>query len=78
MPRSCGVNVCLSYRFFDGMIQLTLWCHPADAELHPKVKLREPAQFAFQLPEPEVPGFIVGDGAVMPLLTRSLISTRRF
>ncbi len=43
MPRLCGVNVCLSYRFCDGMIQLTLWCHPADAELHPKVKLREPA-----------------------------------
>jgi len=34
MPHFCGVNVCLSYRFCDGMIQLTLWCHQADAELH--------------------------------------------
>ena len=30
------------------------------------------------IPEPEVPGFIVGDGAVSPLFTSNLISTRRF
>lgn len=43
MPQYCGVNVCLSYRFCDGMIQLTLWCHQAETELHSKVKLRQPA-----------------------------------
>ena len=41
MPLACGLNLCLSYRVCDGMIQSTLWCHVTDVELHREMQLHE-------------------------------------